>query len=145
MVNSLKVLALITLLGFISLIQAQQDSAFKVIVHNDNPISSISKAKLSNMFLKKETKWENGRKAIPVDQKDTAVVRVAFSKAIHNKAISAVKSYWQQKIFSGRDVPPPELDSDSAVISYVQANADAIGYVSGNVPTGKFKVLVITE
>ena len=43
---------------------------------------------------------------------------------------NAVRSYWQQRIFSGRDVPPPEADSDLAVLRYVKENAGAIGYVS---------------
>jgi hypothetical protein len=42
-----------------------------------------------------------------------------------------VRSYWQQRIFSGRDVPPPELDSDDAVIGFVSKYAGAVGYVSG--------------
>jgi hypothetical protein len=42
-----------------------------------------------------------------------------------------VRAYWQQRIFSGRDVPPPELDSDQQVVDYVMKYPGAIGYVSG--------------
>ena len=33
--------------------------------------------------------------------------------------------------FSGRDVPPPELESDEAVVNYVLEHRGAVGYVSG--------------
>jgi hypothetical protein len=44
--------------------------------------------------------------------------------------VGAVRSYWQQRIFSGRDVPPPELDSDEAVVAFVARSPGGIGYVS---------------
>ena len=37
--------------------------------------------------------------------------------------------YWQQRIFSGRDVPPPEFELDREVVEYVLKHAGAIGYV----------------
>lgn len=124
---------------------AQQGAPFKVIVNSSNPVATMPKANLSNLFLKKVSKWENGRKALPVDLSETSPVREAFSKRVHGKNTVAIKSYWQQKIFSGRDTPPPELDSDSAVLAYVQTNADAIGYVSAVAQTAKVKVIEITE
>jgi hypothetical protein len=41
-------------------------------------------------------------------------------------------------MFSGREVPPPVRDSDTAVIEYVRANSGAIGYIapSATLPNG---------
>jgi hypothetical protein len=50
---------------------------------------------------------------------------------VHARSVAAVKSYWQQVIFSGRGVPPPELESDEAVIRHVTRSPGAVGYVSG--------------
>jgi hypothetical protein len=58
-------------------------------------------------------------------------VRKRFSEAVLKRSVGAVRSYWQQRIFSGRDVPPPEVDSDEAVMAYVARYPGAIGYVSG--------------
>ena len=49
---------------------------------------------------------------------------------------AAVRNYWQQRIFTGRGVPPPELASEEAVIKYVTDHPNAIGYVSGAAPLG---------
>jgi hypothetical protein len=54
-----------------------------------------------------------------------------------------VKAYWQQLIFSGRDVPPPELESDDAVVAYVLAHRGSIGYVSGMAELKNARVLAI--
>jgi hypothetical protein len=43
--------------------------------------------------------------------------------------VSGVYSYWQNVIFSGRGVPPVELDSDLSVVAFVRSNAGAVGYV----------------
>ena len=41
-----------------------------------------------------------------------------------------MRSYWQQRIFSGQGLPPPELADDDAVVSYVLSHPGAIGYVA---------------
>jgi hypothetical protein len=50
--------------------------------------------------------------------------------------VSAVESYWQQAIFSGRSVPPLEKASDAEVLAFVRANPGAVGYVSGGADLG---------
>lgn len=134
------------LFAFGSLVQAQDSGSYKIIVNAANPVSSLSKDQVSKLFLKKVTKWDHGKSALPVDLIDTPV-RQKFSEEIHGKKVSAIKAYWQQKIFSGREVPPPEKASDEEVLSYVQANPDAIGYISGSaaVDNAKIKVLNITK
>ena len=67
----------------------------------------------------------------PVDLEPDSPVRRRFTEEVLRRPLAAVRAYWQQRIFSGRDVPPPELDSDQQVIDYVMKYAGAIGYVSG--------------
>jgi len=54
-----------------------------------------------------------------------------------------VRSYWQQRIFSGRGVPPPEVDSDADVVRFVLKYRGSVGYVSGRAEIGKAKVLTV--
>lgn len=138
-------LALIMRLLMIGVASAQETASFKIIVNPSNDISSMTKEQVSELFLKKVTQWENGRKALPVDQVTSSPIREKFSKEIHEKSVTAINSYWRQKIFSGRDVPPPEKSSDADVLAYIAENADAVGYVSDNAPVDKVKVLKITK
>lgn len=111
-------------------IQRAQAADVKVVVHSSNALDSITKAKAADLFLKRVTRWENGRAVTPVDQSEKSAARAAFSKDVLGKEVLWVKSYWQKMIFSGRATPPAELSTDSQVLELVRTNADAIGYVS---------------
>jgi len=117
---------------------------FRVIVHPLLPETSVERSFVADMFLKNVTRWRNDEAARPVDQRLDAEVRRRFSDSVLRRSVAAVKTYWQQRIFSGRGVPPPELESDQAVVAYVEAHPGAIGYISGAAPHGKTKVLTVT-
>ena len=116
---------------------------FKVIVHESVKVQSLPKKTVSDFFLKKATKWEGGAAVVPVDQLESSAVRDAFSRAVHGKPAAAIKSYWTQQIFSGRDVPPVEKKSDAEVIAFVKANPGAIGYVSESASADGVRVLTV--
>jgi hypothetical protein len=59
------------------------------------------------------------------------------------KTPAQLKSYWNQQIFSGKGVPPPEADTASAVISYVLAHKGAVGYLPANVEARGVKVVKV--
>ena len=140
-------LTLAMTLGGAQLVAARTDAPFVVVVSASNPVSSITRDQASKLFLKKTPTWDNGRgEVVPVDQPEGSAVREAFTKAVLRKSVSAVKSYWQQQIFSGRGVPPTEKASDSEVVSYVRANPNAIGYVSpAAASAGGVKVVNVVE
>lgn len=109
---------------------------FRIIVHRQNLVGSLSRAFVAEAFLKKVTRWDGGSTIRPVDQRPKSQVRRRFTETVLKRPVNAVRNYWQQRIFSGRDVPPPELDSDEAVVSYVGRHEGAIGYVSGTAALG---------
>lgn len=118
-------------------------AAYKVIVHASNPVTALSKAQVTQFFLKTKKNWEDGQQVLPVDLSASSPVRAAFSKEILGKSVAAVKSHWQQQIFSGRDVPPPEQVNDALVVAYVATNPGAIGYVAAGVTTAGAKTVVL--
>lgn len=120
---------------------AEGELGFRIVVHPDNPASKTSRRFLANLFLKETTRWDDGEGARPVDLKPDNATRRRFSETVLNRSVSAVRSYWQQRIFSGRGVPPPELESDQAVLEYVTKHRGAVGYVSPATETKRVKVL----
>ncbi|HYI08728.1 MAG TPA: phosphate ABC transporter substrate-binding protein [Thermoanaerobaculia bacterium] len=110
--------------------QSALSADVKVVVHSTNALDSITKAKVADLFLKRVTRWENGRAVTPVDQSEKSAARAAFTKELLGKEVLWVKSYWQKMIFSGRATPPAELSSDSQVLDLIRTNPDAIGYVT---------------
>ena len=57
------------------------------------------------------------------------------------RSVGAVRAYWQHVVFSGRDVPPPQLASDAEVVKYVATHEGAVGYVSGSAPVEGARVV----
>jgi ABC-type phosphate transport system substrate-binding protein len=120
-----------TILLTVVLAQAQDDGErFVVIVHPRLGQTSIDRDTVGDAFLKKQTRWDDGALIEPVDLDSQSNTRAAFSRAVLKRSVAAVRSYWQQRIFSGRGVPPPEMNSDEATVRYVATHAGGIGYVS---------------
>lgn len=119
---------------------------FRVVVHADHPLDAIERGLLAKIFIKKISRWDDGSLIQPIDQVATSPVREAFTDAVHKKSVSAVKSYWQRMIFSGRDVPPPEYEGDAAVLDAVRRRPGAVGYVGSETPLGdEVKELEVVE
>jgi len=118
-------------------------SGFVVVAHPSNSAVSVERAFLTDAFLKKTTRWPGDDAIYPVDQSPDAAVRQHFSEQVLRRSVFAVRSYWQQRIFSGRGLPPPELESDEAVLRYVLSRPGAVGYVSARTPLGAAKVLPV--
>jgi ABC-type phosphate transport system substrate-binding protein len=124
---------------------AAQGEAMRIVVHESNAATSITKAQLSRLFLKKVTTWDNGTPVVPVDQPDTAAVRESFSTLVHGRSVAEVKAYWQRMIFSGRSLPPAIKGSDREVIEFVRTNPGGIGYVSTGAGASGVKVLDLKD
>lgn len=124
-----------------------QDAGFVVVINAENPVTSAEAKTVGKMFLKKIKRWPDSDVAVvPVDQGEKSEVRDAFTREVHGKRVSAIKIFWQRMIFSGRDVPPDELGSDTAVLAFVVATPGGIGYVSAGADLGDgVKVLTLTE
>lgn len=122
---------------------AQGSYSFKIVVNKDNPVSSLSKNQINKLFLKKTSKWDDGKKVLPADLSNSSKIRANFSKLILGKPVSSIKAYWQQRIFTGRGVPPVEKDNDREVLNYIKANPNAVGYVSASANVKGVKVIEI--
>ncbi len=116
---------------------------FQVIVHRDNPLTVADRKLVSDLFLKRRTTWPDNEGARPVDLASESPIRQRFSVVLLTKTVPQIRSYWQQRIFSGRELPPLELVSEQDVVKFVTANRGAIGYVSSEANIGEAKALQI--
>ncbi|HEX2730556.1 MAG TPA: hypothetical protein VHM70_03090 [Polyangiaceae bacterium] len=126
----------------ITIAVAQEPSVkLRLIVNPANPVNSVEREFLADAFLKKTTRWPDGEAIHPFDQRVDSLVRRAFSDSILHRSVAAVRNYWQQRIFSGRGVPPAELESDEAVVRRVQGDRFAVGYVSERADAASVKII----
>ena len=141
-------LLLVVVMG-LSAADARQEVAdlpFQVVVNRANPVSSITRAELSAIYLKRLRKWPRGAEITPVDQPAKSRLRERFTRAIHGKSVAYVTRYWQRLIFAGRAIPPDEVASSAAVLDFVRSDAGAVGYVDRGTPLGDgVKMLRVTR
>lgn len=117
--------------------------AYRVIVHAENGAHTLSREFVANALLKRATRWQDGEHVYPVDLPADSGVRRRFSEAVLRRSVAAVRKYWQQQIFSGRGLPPPELESEQAVVHYVAKHRGGLGYVGPGVELSGVKVLTV--
>jgi hypothetical protein len=117
-----------------------------VIVNSANRTSTMRREQVAKIFLRQLATWEGGAEILPVDQIERSSARIAFARDVQLETVKALKVYWQQRIFSGDESPPPERVTDSDVLTYVRSNSGAIGYVLEGTDLGTgVKALVVTE
>ena len=120
-----------------------EDDQFKIIVHPSNRADTVGRDFIRDAYLKKATTWRSGETVRPVDLTSKFPVRDRFTQVVLRKTPAQLRTYWNQQIFSGKGVPPPELDSTASVVAFVLANPGAIGYVPVGTDSGKAKVVGI--
>ena len=140
-----KIVLMAILVLTLGLAQEATAADYQVIVNESNPISTIEADAVRRIMLRKTTRWDHGAMAQPIDRTQDASVRETFSKEVLRKSVSAIKAYWQTQIFSGRGVPPAELESNASVIEYVRRNPGAIGYVRAGTATRGVKVIEVID
>lgn len=117
--------------------------SWRIVVHPQLAIGGLDRRELTDIFLKKKTRWPNGQAIHVVDLAADSPTRARFTEDVMGRSVGAVKSYWQQIIFAGRGLPPPELASDEAVIGWVLRHAGGIGYISGAAGHGPTRVVPV--
>jgi ABC-type phosphate transport system substrate-binding protein len=116
---------------------------YKVIVHPDNPVTSVDRGFLRDAYLRKVTDWTGDGPIRPIDLAKRFSVRERFLQEVLKKTPAQLKIYWNQQIFSGKGVPPPEADSTAAAVAYVLATPGAIAYLPIDADPGKAKMIKV--
>lgn len=123
-------LALVAMMMPAAALGASEASQFRVVVHESNPAGSLSAKQVSDLFLKKLKRWEDGRAVEPVDLHQNSRTRNAFTEIVHGRSLEAVNWYWRRVAFGGGNSMPLELVSDEDVLRWVGSRKGGVGYVS---------------
>ena len=111
-----------------------------IIVHPSNNIS-LSADKVSRIFLGKDKSFPDGKKAIPINQKDAQTVTQEFNKKIIGKSSSQIRTYWSKIVFTGKGSPPKEVTDDAEVLDLISTNPNLIGYIDASKVSDSVKVI----
>ena len=76
-----------------------------LVVHRDNPISSLELTEVRSIFLGKKVFWDDGN-AIEVLLQESGETHRNFSQNILGKSPRQLSMYWKRVLFSGEGLPP---------------------------------------
>jgi ABC-type phosphate transport system substrate-binding protein len=127
--NKMKHLGLIIIGLSLCLGSAETAAEVVAVVATTNPVTTLSKSQIADIFLGKLTRFPDGHLVVPIDQVESSAVREAFYLEFAGKSPAQIKAYWSKIIFTGRGQPPPEVANAAAVKQFLAKNPDAIGYL----------------
>jgi len=114
-----------------------------VIVNHSALVDELNINEVRRIFLGKPP-LNSRLHLIPINQPRSSKVRTKFEKVVLGKSPRHIRSYWVERIFTGKGVPPKEAKSNEALIKFVSEHKDAIGYVdNANLAKSVKSVLVI--
>lgn len=99
-----------------------------VVVHPSND-AALDKKSVQRIFLGKEKKFSNGKEVLVLNQAPASSARSTFDTDTLGRSSAQIAAYWSKLVFTGKGIPPKELDDDAAVLAIVSANPNAIGYI----------------
>lgn len=130
-----------TLAGALLLLFANSALAEVVIIVHPSNENSLDSTLVQRLFLGKEKKFPNGSETVAVNQSPDSNIRQSFDQDVLGRSSSQVSAYWSKLVFTGKGVPPKEVNNDNEVIELVSQNPSVIGYVDRASVTNAVKIV----
>jgi len=112
-----------------------------LIVSSTSPVTTLSKAQVTDIFLGKVSRFPDGTQAIPIDQAEESPARDEFYLTYADKSAAQMKSHWAKVIFTGRGQPPKTASNSVEAKKIIAENPQAIGYIERSAVDASVKVL----
>ena len=61
-----------------------------VVVNVANPLTTIPRERLSKIFLREISTWDNGEEILPVDQLERSPSRIAFARDVQKQTVTSL-------------------------------------------------------
>lgn len=133
----------VVLLGTAGLFPAMAYTGDVVIICNESVTAdTLSSRDIKNIFLGKNTRWEDGQKItfVMLTGDDT---HDAFLKLYVGKTSSQFNTYWKKKAFTGKGRIPESFGTPEELIDYVMKTPGAIGYIPSGAYQNQTKSILI--
>lgn len=112
-----------------------------VIVNPANPLSTLTREQLIDIYMGRSAHFPSGRTTWPIDLPDKSPIRSDYYDKLVNKSVAQINAFWARLMFSGRATPPHVLADPLSVTQQVERNPDAIAYIDSKDVTDKVKVV----
>ncbi|MDZ7782318.1 MAG: hypothetical protein U5K56_05000 [Halioglobus sp.] len=114
-----------------------------VVVSRQNPVTSLTRAQLADVYLGRLSRFPNGEPVVPIDQREGADVRTEFYNDYLGQSPAQIKAHWSKLIFTGRGQPPRSVADGTAMIELIADNPGTIGYIDPDQVNDDVRILSI--
>lgn len=138
--------ALFSLLALCGLLAAPAAASdYYIVVSEKNPTQALSEQEALHIFMGRTRSFPDGSLAISYELADAAQ-RSGFYQALADMSLAQVTSYWARLMFSGRNLPPQQIQGSAALLEKVRKDPQAITWLP-DAPTqpGVRTVLVLRD
>ena len=125
--RTLVVILASSMLGFV-----QQSYADTIVIVNPSNNIKLTQKQIQRIFLGKLKTFPNARIALPIDLPQKSDERSEFNELVIKKDMRQVTAYWTRLIFTGKGLPPKQVDSGEEAKQLVARNPDAIAYIDAS-------------
>ena len=141
----LLLISFVALLGRPSVSVAADDTAeLAVVVNKSNPQETITTSDLRQMMLGDKTKWPDGKKVTAVATGGDSRERALMLKTVCKMSEPALKRYFMQAVFTGKDVAQPQdVASAAALKQLIARTPGAVGCIFASEADDTVKILKV--
>jgi hypothetical protein len=101
---------------------------FYVVVGEGSSVAQLTHKEVLHLYMGRSRFYPDGSPAAPHDLAGSAQ-RAGFYRSLSGMTLAQVTSYWARLMFSGRSLPPAELDDEAALVAKLRQDAAAIGWL----------------
>jgi ABC-type phosphate transport system substrate-binding protein len=102
---------------------------FIIVVHRENPVQRLSSEEVRNIFLGKQTRWQESSSTITLVMNTNEDIHEKFTRDLLQKSPVQLSVYWKKILYSGTGMLPLAVRDDEAAKSYVALHKNAISYI----------------
>lgn len=128
-----------TVLTLMLLMAGNACAELALVVNESSQVSSLSRSEVVNIFMGRYRRMPSGGVALPAEP---APVKERFYRALVNKDLAEINSYWARLIFSGQATPPVQFEDEQALIEFVRNNPGALGVMDLSAVPPDLKVVM---
>ncbi len=114
-----------------------------VVVSADNPVETLSRTQLTDIYLGRLNRFPNGDAVVPIDQRESSPAHDEFYNRYLGQSPAQIKAHWSKLIFTGRGQPPRAVPGGDAAAELVAENPNAIGYLDASLVDERLRMVTI--
>jgi hypothetical protein len=107
-----------------------------VVVNSKSSAATMTPAQIADVYLGKDSSF------VPIDLPESAEQRAHFYDKVMGKTAAQVKTIWTRLVFTGKSVPPKEVNSCAEAVKQVGSNEKGIAYVDTSAVDASVKVVL---